>query len=88
MGNPFSLFVPWNVLTLKQGSRSAHDVSVGCMYRRDLTLGLSREFFRIKKNALPFYSNNFALIILLLRNSLIVLTVNLLQNFLSLLYKD
>jgi len=58
LGNPFSLFVPWNVLTLKQGSRSAHDVSVGYMYRRDLTLGLFREFFRVKKNALSFDSNN------------------------------
>lgn len=91
LGNPFSLFVPWNVLTLKQGSRSAHDVSVGYMYRRDLTLRLSREFFRVKKNALPFDSNNFAFITYMyfytvfihyyLTVHLIVWTVYVNQNF-------
>lgn len=41
----FPLFVPWNVLTLKRGSRSAHDISAG-----DLTSGLLEESFRSNEN--------------------------------------
>jgi len=46
-GTLFSLFVPWNVLTLKRGSRSARDVSG----RRDLTPGLHQECFRSNEGA-------------------------------------
>lgn len=57
----FPLFVPWNVLTLKQGSRSAHDISAG-----DLTPGLLREAFRSNENMRSPDSNNFTLRMLLL----------------------
>jgi len=48
-GTFFPLFVPWNVLTLKRGSRSAHDISAG-----DLTPGLLRESFRSNENVESF----------------------------------
>lgn len=68
----FPLFVPWNVLTLKRGSRSAHDISAG-----DLTPGLLRESFRSNENMESPDSNNFTLrMLLLLLTVIIILTMN------------
>lgn len=73
-GTLFPLFVPWNVLTLKRGSRSAHDISAG-----DLTPGLLWESFRSNENMEGFNSNNFTLWMFLLLSTVItVLTESLL----------
>lgn len=60
-GTLFHLFVPWNVLTLKRGSRSAHDISAG-----DLTSGLLRESFQSNENMERAPVANFTLTMLLL----------------------
>lgn len=56
-GTLFLLFVPWNVLTLKRGSRLAHDISAG-----DLTPGLLGESFRSNENIENSDNNNFTLL--------------------------